>query len=101
MSRLVGTKDICMFHSVADVVGLNRLTRVIFTRACGGVVGMASVEVKEEKAEKKIVALCAKGATEDANRMIRQRLADAGYHPLDFRCFGFGPVSLEQAIADG
>ncbi len=101
VSLLVGTKDICMFHSVADVVGLNRITRVIFTRACGGVVGMASAEVKEEENEKKIVALCAKGATEDANRMIRQRLADAGYQPMTFHCFGFGPASLEQVIADG
>jgi uncharacterized protein (UPF0261 family) len=101
MSLLVGTKDICMFHSVSDVVGLNRFTRIIFTRACGGVVGMASAEVKEEKDEKKIVALCAKGTTEDANRMIRQGLADAGYHPMTFHCFGFGPASLEQVIADG
>jgi uncharacterized protein (UPF0261 family) len=101
VSLLVGTKDICMFHSVADVVGLNHFTRVIFTRACGGVVGMASAEVEEEENEKKIVALCAKGSTEDANRMIRQRLADAGYQPMTFHCFGFGPASLEQVIADG
>ena len=101
MSRLVGTKDICMFHSVTDVVGLNHFTRMIFTRACGGVVGMASAEVKEEKDEKKIVALCAKGSTEDTNRMIRQRLADAGFLPMTFHCFGFGPASLEQVIADG
>ena len=101
MSLLVGTKDICMFHSVADVVGLNRFTRIIFTRACGGVVGMASAEVKEDKNEKKIVALCAKGATEDTNRRIRQRLADAGFLPMTFHCFGFGPASLEQIIADG
>ena len=53
VSPLVGTKDICMFHSVADVVGLNRLTRVIFTRACGGVVGMARAEVKEEEEREK------------------------------------------------
>lgn len=101
MSPLVGTKDICMFHSVADVVGLNRFTRTIFTRACGGVVGMANIEVEEEKNRKKIVALCAKGSTEQANRMIRQRLVDAGYHPMTFHCFGFGPVSMEQVIADG
>jgi uncharacterized protein (UPF0261 family) len=101
MSRLVGTKDICMFHSVSDVAGINRFTRMIFTRACGGVVGMANVEVKEDKNEKKTVALCAKGSTEYANRMIRQRLVDAGYHPMTFHCFGFGPVSLEEVIADG
>jgi uncharacterized protein (UPF0261 family) len=101
MSPLVGTKDICMFHSVADVVGLNCFTRMIFTRACGGIVGMARAEVKEEKNAKKTVALCAKGSTEDANRMIRQRLADAGFLPMTFHCFGFGPASLEQVIADG
>jgi len=101
MGRLVGTKDICMFHSVVDVVGLNRLTRIIFTAACGGVVGMANAHVKELKDKKKIVALCAKGSTEDANRMIRQKLADAGYYPMTFHCFGYGPASLEQVIADG
>jgi len=101
VSVLVGTKDISMFHSVVDVVGLNRLTKLIFTRACGGVVGMANAEVKEEKGEKKIVALCAKGSTEDSSRMIRERLADAGFLPMTFHCFGFGPASLEQVIADG
>ncbi len=101
MSLLVGTKDICLFHSVADVVGLNHFTRMIFTRACGGVVGMAGAEVKEEKNKNKMVALCAKGTTEVANRMIRERLADAGYHPVTFHCFGFGPVSMEQVIAEG
>jgi uncharacterized protein (UPF0261 family) len=33
--------------------------------------------------------------------MIRQRLADAGFLPMTFHCFGFGPASLEQVIADG
>lgn len=97
----VGTKDICMFHSVADVVGLNHLTRTIFARACGGVVGMANVEVAPEKNNKKVVAVCAKGTTEDTNRRIRDRLSDAGYLPMTFHCFGFGPASMEQVLADG
>ena len=97
----VGTKDICMYHSVTDVVGLNRLTRTIFTRACGGVVGMANVEVIHPKDDRKIVALCAKGTTEDANRRIRDRLTAASYQPMTFHCFGFGPASLEQVLADG
>jgi uncharacterized protein (UPF0261 family) len=101
VSRLIGTKDICMFHSVTDVVGINHFTRMIFTRACGGVVGMANAEIKEEMNKEKIVALCAKGSTEDTSRMIRQRLVDAGYRPMTFHCFGFGPASLEQVIADG
>ena len=90
-----------MFHSVADVVGINHFTRMIFTQACGGVVGMANAEMKEEMNKEKIVALCAKGSTEDTSRMIRQSLVDAGYRPMTFHCFGFGPASLEQVIADG
>ncbi len=97
----VGTKDICMYHSVTDVVGINRLTRTIFTKACGAIVGMANVEAKEEPSDRKTVALCAKGTTEDANRMIRERLSDAGYQPVTFHCFGFGPASMEEVIAGG
>ncbi|OPY60863.1 MAG: hypothetical protein A4E57_04344 [Syntrophorhabdaceae bacterium PtaU1.Bin034] len=97
----VGTKDLCMFHSVTDVVGINRLTRTVFTKACGAVVGMANADVKHEPSEKKTVAICAKGTTEDANRMIRQKLLDADYQPMTFHCFGFGPASFEQVLSDG
>jgi len=82
----------------ANVVGLNRLTRIIFYQASEAR-GNASAEVKEEKNEKKIVALCAKGATEDANRVIRQRLADAAtIHDLSL--LGTSCQS-GQVIADG
>ncbi|MFZ9991914.1 MAG: Tm-1-like ATP-binding domain-containing protein [Opitutales bacterium] len=36
----LGTKDITMMPSIADVAGLNRLSRVIFTRAAGAICGM-------------------------------------------------------------
>jgi uncharacterized protein (UPF0261 family) len=61
VNAAVKTKDLCMFNAVTDVVGLNRLTETIFTRAAGAVVGMANVEAKQEKSEKKTVILCAKG----------------------------------------
>lgn len=97
----VGTKDISMFHSVTDVVGINKLTRTIFTKACGAIVGMANAEVEEVAADKKIVALCAKGTTEPTNRALRQRIAEAGFLPMTFHCFGIGPASQEQVTADG
>ncbi|OPY75430.1 MAG: hypothetical protein A4E65_03552 [Syntrophorhabdus sp. PtaU1.Bin153] len=53
MSLLVGTTDICMLHSVADVVGLNHFTGMIFTRACGGIVGMARTQVKSKRTGKR------------------------------------------------
>lgn len=101
VGQAVGTKDLCMFHSVTDVVGINRLTRTIFTKACGAIVGMANAEVEHDPTDRKTVAICAKGTTEAANRMIRQRLFDAGYQPMTFHCFGYGPASLEQVLSDG
>ncbi len=95
------TSDICMFHSVADMVGINPLTRTIFSRACGGVVGMANAQVKQEAHKKKTVALMAKGTTETTNRELRYRIAASGFEPMTFNCFGHGPANLEQAIADG
>lgn len=97
----VGTKDICMYHSVTDVVGINRITRTIFTQACGGVVGMANAEVKPDTENKKIVAIMAKGTTEPTNRALRERVAAAGFQPMTFHCFGYGPASLEQVLEDG
>jgi uncharacterized protein (UPF0261 family) len=98
----VGTSDICMFHSVTDVVGINRITRTIFTRACGGVVGMANAEVKSDpEKSKKIVVIMAKGCTEPANQALRDRVAAAGFQPMTFHCFGYGPASLEQVLKDG
>jgi uncharacterized protein (UPF0261 family) len=43
----MGTKDITMVSSVADIAGLNRLTRKIAANAAGAMVGM--VETREEK----------------------------------------------------
>jgi len=97
----VGTKDICMFNAVADVADINRLTRTIFARAAGAVVGMANAEVKQGQASQKTVVVCAKGHTEEANRAIRQRLIDAGYEVLNAHCWGYGPAALEQLIRDG
>lgn len=101
VAAAVGTKDLCMFHSVTDVVGLNSLSRTIFTKACGAIVGMANAEVKQAESQKKTVALCAKGTTEEANSKLRERLINAGYEPVTFHCFGFGPASLEEVIQDG
>lgn len=97
----VGTKDIAMFHSVSDVVGLNRMTRMIFSQACSAVVGMANANVKQEQDDRKTIALCAKGTTEDANRMLRGKILEAGYQVMTFHCFGFGPASLEMILGLG
>ena len=40
MELYVGKTDIVMCPSIVDVAGLNRVSRVIFTRAAGAICGM-------------------------------------------------------------
>jgi uncharacterized protein (UPF0261 family) len=42
-----------------------------------------------------------KGTTEGANKKIRQRVIDAGFIPMTFHCWGYGPEAVEQVIKDG
>jgi uncharacterized protein (UPF0261 family) len=95
----VGTKDVNLFHSVADVAGLNRLTRRIFANAAGAVVGMANA--RQDKFEnKKLIALSTLGTTEGAARMARDMFDKAGYETVTFHTTGAGGKSLEQVVLD-
>ena len=95
----VGTKDINMFHSVADVAGLNRLTRTVFANAAGAVVGMAKAGL-EKLDNKKLIALSTLGTTESSAQMTRTKLENAGYESVTFHTTGVGGRSLEQTVLD-
>lgn len=101
IKQAVGAKDICMFHSVSEVVGLNPLTEGVLRRACGAVVGMAGAQVPFADHKKKTVALMAKSTTDSVNQTLRYRIAAAGFEPVSFNCSGYGPLNLEQVITDG
>ena len=45
----VGSKDILMYHSVVDLVGLNRMTRQVLSQAAGAMAGMVRLTHREEK----------------------------------------------------
>jgi len=96
----VGTKDINMFHSVADVAGLNRLTRTIFSNAAGAVVGMANAGV-DKLENRRLVAVSTLGTTEHAAERTRALLELAGYESVTFHTTGVGGRSLEHSITDG
>ena len=55
-SNLVGIKDITMMFSVADIMGLNRVSREILGRAAGAIAGMAQMDVEVEARERPLVA---------------------------------------------
>lgn len=100
VGEYVGTKDIMMFHSVADVAGLNRLTRTIFANAAAAVAGMANMDL-DKLENKKLVGISTLGTTEAAARRTRELLGEAGYETITFHTTGVGGRSLEQTVADG
>lgn len=100
VGQYVGTKDIMMFHSVADVAGLNRLTRTIFANAVAAVVGMANSEL-DKLENKKLIGLSTLGTTEAAVRRTRELLGEAGFETVTFHTTGVGGLSLEQIVSDG
>ena len=59
----VGSKDITMMPSIVDVAGINRVSRLIFSRAAGAVCGMVESEAPEGAEDKPIIAASMFGNT--------------------------------------
>ena len=96
----LGTKDIVMMPSIADVAGLNRLSRMIFSRAAGAVCGMVEEEPGIEESKPLVVASMFGNTTAcvtEAKRIIEE----AGYEVLVFAATGAGGRSMESLIESG
>jgi uncharacterized protein (UPF0261 family) len=96
----VGTKDVTMIHSVADISGLNRLTRRILAQAAGAVVAMASV-LPEGPGDRELVAITQAGVTTPGVMGVKERLEGMGFEVVAFHCNGIGGKAMEELILDG
>jgi uncharacterized protein (UPF0261 family) len=96
----VGTKDITMIHSVADILGINRVTRRILAQAAGAVVGMVGAEVTHEE-EKELVAITQAGITTPGVMGVKDRLEKLGFEVIAFHCNGIGGEAMEELVANG
>ena len=96
----LGTKDIVMMPSIADVAGLNRLSRLIFSRAAGAICGMVEAKIEAGDARPLVVASMFGNTTAcvtEAKRIIEE----AGYEVLVFAATGTGGRSMEALIDSG
>jgi uncharacterized protein (UPF0261 family) len=94
----VGTKDVAMIHSVADILGLNRVTRRILAQAAAAVCAMASVGAAG--AEGELVAITQAGITTPGVMAIKERLENLGFEVIAFHCNGVGGQAMEELIRD-
>ena len=98
----VGTKDITLMHSVADMQGLNFLTRRILENAAGAICGM--VEDISEQAFQPMgtpVALSMLGTTTPGALRCKEQLTERGFEVVAFHQNGTGGIAMEDMIRQG
>jgi len=99
----VGTKDIIMMHSVADIQGINFVTRRVFDNAAAAVCGMvANAAGGGDRPSPRVpVALSMLGTiTQGAMRAIKL-LSEGGYDAIAFHQNGTGGIAMEDMIREG
>jgi uncharacterized protein (UPF0261 family) len=96
-----GTRDLTIMHSVADILGLNSLTRRVLANAAGAVVGMAEVGLLEEVSTSPKVGITIYGQTTPAALVIKPELEARGYEVFAFHCNGTGGKAMEELASEG
>jgi uncharacterized protein (UPF0261 family) len=100
MAQTVGTKDITMIHSVADLLGVNSISGRILDIAAAGVCGMVQSSWRPEIAKKR-VALPFFGFITAGAEATRQALENLGYEVVPFHANGTGGMAMEELAAEG
>jgi uncharacterized protein (UPF0261 family) len=96
----VGTKDICMVPSIADIAGLNRITKVSLTQAAAALLGMVNAGLPEGSS-RPLIAVTEIGRLADSSPRIRAILEENGYETVLFHGVGTGGMAVEEMIEQG
>ena len=97
----VESQDIAMLYSVADVAGLNQLTRTVISNAALGVVGMTTADPDFETPDKPTVGVTMFGVTTPCVTEARALLEERGYEVLTFHATGTGGKAMEELVEQG
>jgi uncharacterized protein (UPF0261 family) len=99
----VGVRDIAMLHSVADISGLNRISRTVLTNAANAMIGMVrrhgSGETDPEF--RQLITATMFGVTTPCVEAARRILETEGFEVLVFHATGTGGQTMESFIQDG
>ena len=96
----IGTKDIVMFHSVADILGSNEFMRLMLGQVSHAICGMIE-KGSVIKREKPMVALTAYGINSVYAIQAEPLLQERGYEMITFHANGIGGMAMEEFIAQG
>ena len=97
----VGAKDVMMLYSVADIEGLNQLSRRVISNAALAMVGMVANEPDISISEKPTVGITMFGVTTPCVHMAREYLESEGYETIVFHATGTGGRAMEELVHQG
>ncbi|MBI5572620.1 MAG: Tm-1-like ATP-binding domain-containing protein [Desulfomonile tiedjei] len=100
MSQVIGSKDITLMHAVADLQGLNFMTRKIIGDAAAAIVGMVHAANKIVP-QGRVIGLTSYGPLNQCAFLAADMLADYGYEVVPFHAVGPGSMSMEDLIDQG
>ena len=102
VGQYVGPSDMLMMHSVADIQGINSITRDVLSNAAMALSGMVKGRqgMDEEAGLKPAVGITMFGVTTACVRMITDAL-EHDYDCLVFHATGIGGMSMEKLLDSG
>jgi uncharacterized protein (UPF0261 family) len=95
----VGTRDITIIHSVADLLGLNMVTRRVIAEGVGAVCGMVEMDMEEQSTDRPTIGMTTAGVTTACAMHTRDLLESRGFEVIAFHCNGIGAKAMEE-LAD-
>jgi uncharacterized protein (UPF0261 family) len=97
----VGSTDIAMMYSVADIEGLNQLSRQVISNAALAMVGMGTTESDVTVEDRPTVGITMFGVTTPCVQAAREHLEEWGYETIVFHATGTGGQAMERLIREG
>jgi uncharacterized protein (UPF0261 family) len=101
VSFYVRGKDITMIPSIVDVAGLNRISRLIYSRAAGAICGMVECAPPKASEDRPIITASMFGNTTECVNACARSLKARGFEVLVFHATGAGGRAMETLVADG
>ena len=96
----LGAKDIVIFPSVVDILGLNPILRTVLQNASGAMAGMVDLEAGKQSS-KKVIGITALGVTTPLVNHCKEILEHEGFEVAAFHGVGVGGKSFEQWVQTG
>lgn len=96
----VGPTDIAMLHAVADIAGLNGISRRVIGNAAHAAAGMTLGEIPDAAEDRPGLGLTMFGVTTTCVTQIRERL-DADFECFVFHATGTGGQCMEKLVDSG